>query len=72
MVVLFYDLCFLIKFIAVVIFNFNGEEVTWSPLVTYFAISGIWVLLYYFTFEMKRVYIQVETVDMKETAKRIT
>jgi hypothetical protein len=54
-IVIFYDICFFIKFLAVILFKYLNSEISWTPLVTYFAISGIWVLLYYFTFEMKRV-----------------
>lgn len=70
-IVVFYTLGFFLKFVGVLFYKIEGKEESWVIMVTYAAIIVIWVLLYYFTFEMERVYIQINTHDMRQTATRL-
>jgi hypothetical protein len=56
-IVIFYDISFFIKFLGVFLVYKIDSDARWTVIVTYVAIGVIWMLLYYFIFEMRKVYI---------------
>lgn len=70
-IVLFYNISFFLKMVGVILYKVTKDNNKWIILITYIAIMMVWVMLYYFVFEMRSVQIKIESDDPQITERRL-